>query len=146
MQTITKNTKWRNLLSYIAFAMVSALALAISSCDDEDEVKIPTIASISPAEAEVGESVTITGTNLADATDVKFNGTSSAIVTKSATTITTTVPTGATSGKVTVTTPGGTATSASDFEVIVPPPVPTITSFSPTSAEVGGTVTITGTN
>jgi hypothetical protein len=144
MQTITKNTKWRNLLSYIAFAMVSVLALTVSSCDDAEEVTTPTIASLSPSTGSVGTSVTITGTNLADATDVKFGSTSATILTKSATTVTTTVPAGATTGKVSVTTPSGTATSASDFTVTIP--VPTIVSVSPESAQEGAAVVITGTN
>ena len=46
----------------------------------------------------VGTAVTITGTNLGGATSVKFNGTTAAIGTNSATTITTTVPAGATTG------------------------------------------------
>src|SRR5207245_9938203 len=53
-----------------------------------------------------------------------------------------TVPSGATTGLISVTTPGGTATSATAFTVI---PAPTLTSFTPTSGAVGSTVTITGT-
>jgi len=63
-----------------------------------------------------------------------------------ATSITTTVPAGATSGTIKVTTPGGTATSAATFTVTVPAPVaPTITSFTPTTGGAGTVVTITGT-
>ena len=61
----------------------------------------------------------------------------------SATQITATVPAGASSGPVTVTTAGGTATSATSFAVV---PAPTITSFSPASGGVGMSVTVTGTN
>src|SRR5207244_8534089 len=57
--------------------------------------------------------------------------------------IATTLPNGATTGPISVTTSGGTATSASNFTVIPPP---TITSFSPTSGPAGTSVTITGTN
>src|SRR5207244_2260470 len=52
------------------------------------------------------------------------------------------VPAGATTGTISVSNPGGTATSASSFTVI---PTPSITSFSPTSGAVGASVTITGT-
>src|SRR6185436_6588453 len=62
----------------------------------------------------------------------------------SATQITAAVPAAATTGKVTVTTPSGTATSASNFTVL--PPVPTITSFTPASGLIAAAVTITGTN
>jgi hypothetical protein len=143
MQTITKNTKWRNLLSYVAFAMVSALALSVTSCDDE-EVTTPTITSVSPTSGAVGSSVTISGTNLADAFEVKFNGVTALIGSKSATSVTTTVPAGATTGKVTVSTGSGTATSTSDFTVLAS--APTIASISPASAKEGDAVTITGTN
>jgi IPT/TIG domain len=53
------------------------------------------------------------------------------------------VPAGATSGTVSVTTPGGTATSAASFIVIT---APALTRLSPSSAKRGATVTITGTN
>jgi hypothetical protein len=48
---------------------------------------------------------------------VKFNNVTASFVVNSATQITATVPTGATTGKITVTTPGGTATSATNFTV-----------------------------
>lgn len=48
---------------------------------------------------------------------VRFNGLSSTFTVNSATQITATVPAGATTGPISVTTPGGTATSASNFTV-----------------------------
>jgi hypothetical protein len=48
---------------------------------------------------------------------VKFNGVSAQYLVQSSTKILTRVPSGATTGKVTVTTPYGTATSPSDFTV-----------------------------
>jgi hypothetical protein len=54
---------------------------------------------------------------------------------------TVTVPAGAASGKVSLTGPGGTATSSLTFEVLPPPK---ITSFTPTHAAEGATVTVTG--
>src|SRR5206468_3056727 len=54
-----------------------------------------------------------------------------------------TVPAGATTGPLSVTTPAGTATSASSFAVVV---APTITSFTPSSGRVGASVTISGAN
>ena len=65
-----------------------------------------------PAEERPG-----TGINLAGATAVNFNGTATAISADQATKITTAVPAAATSGSVTVMTPGGTATSPSPFTV-----------------------------
>ena len=58
------------------------------------------------------------------------------------------VPTGATSGTITVTTPGGTATSTGTFTVSPPVAIPTITSITPNAQVAGGsavTITITGT-
>ena len=64
--------------------------------------------------------MTITGTNLLGVTSVKFNGVAATTVgTSTATSVTATVPTGATTGKITVTTAGGTATSLTDFTVTV---------------------------
>jgi uncharacterized protein (TIGR03437 family) len=108
---------------------------------------LPTIASFTPTSGPVGTGVTITGENLSGASSVKFNGTSATTFTvNSATQITATVPTGATTGKISVTTGGGTATSTADFTVGTSPSPPTISSFTPTSGPVGTGVTITGTN
>src|SRR5205823_9607256 len=49
-------------------------------------------------------------------------------------------------GPITVTAPGGTATSETAFIVGDPPGTPTITSFAPTIGTPGTTVAITGTN
>jgi uncharacterized protein (TIGR03437 family) len=55
---------------------------------------------------------------LIGATSVSFNGTSATFTVVSATEITTAVPTGATTGFVTVTTPGGTLSSNVIFGVV----------------------------
>jgi hypothetical protein len=126
------------------FFALTLIAVFTFSCDSGDEKPaLPTILSVSPAQAEVGETVTITGTNLSAVTAVKFNATTATIDSKSATTIVTKVPAGATSGKISVTAPAGSASSAADFTVVV---APTIASFSPAKAEQGDDVTITGTN
>jgi uncharacterized repeat protein (TIGR03803 family) len=71
-----------------------------------------------PTAGKVGAKVTILGTNLAGTTDVSFNGTSATFAVVSSTEIKTRVPTGATSGKVSVTTPHGTLLSNVAFRVI----------------------------
>ncbi|MHB1461540.1 MAG: IPT/TIG domain-containing protein [Armatimonadota bacterium] len=114
-----------------------------TSATDYTVYFLPTISSFTPSFGKVGDSVTITGTNFMGTTGVKFNGTAAVFTIVSATSITTTVPSGATTGKITVTTPGGTATSASDYTVYY---LPTITSFTPTFGKVGDSVTIAGTN
>src|SRR5207247_1195074 len=79
----------------------------------------PAITSFTPASGPVGTSVTISGTNFTGATTVTFNGVSASFTVTSATTIQATVPTGATTGPLSVTTPGGTATSTNNFTVTV---------------------------
>jgi uncharacterized repeat protein (TIGR03803 family) len=64
-----------------------------------------------PTSGAAGKTVTILGTNLTGATAVSFDGTAATFKVVSATEITTTVPSGASSGTVTVTTSGGTKLS-----------------------------------
>ncbi|MBI4911359.1 MAG: IPT/TIG domain-containing protein [Acidobacteria bacterium] len=105
----------------------------------------PTLTGFSPTSGPVGAGVTITGTNFTGVTGVAFNGTAATtFAMNSPTEIIASVPSGATTGPISVTTPGGTVNSATFFTVTVPPP--TITGFSPTSGPVGAGVTITGTN
>ncbi|WP_239691459.1 IPT/TIG domain-containing protein [Hymenobacter lapidarius] len=84
-------------------------------------VLVPTITSFTPSTGGPGTAVTITGTNFTGATAVKigsFAVTNFTVV--SATSITLVVPagTGSVSGLLTVTTPGGTATSAATFNLV----------------------------
>src|SRR6266446_148684 len=81
----------------------------------------PTITSFTPTSGPVGTSVTINGTNFTGASTVRFNGTSASFTVNSATAITATVPVGASSGPISVTTPAGTASSAGSFTVVNPP-------------------------
>jgi len=69
------------------------------------------------AAGKVGATVKILGTNLTGATRVTFNGTPAQFTVMSATEIAATVPLGATTGKVRVTTPGGTLVSAEKFRI-----------------------------
>jgi uncharacterized repeat protein (TIGR03803 family) len=70
-----------------------------------------------PTSASAGAQVIILGTDLTGATSVTFNGTAATFTVVSATEITTTVPTGATTGTVVVTTPSGTLKSNVVFQV-----------------------------
>lgn len=79
----------------------------------------PSVSTLSPTKAKVGSQVTIFGGNFgATPADnvVKFNGVTASIISvTSQSQILVTVPQGATTGPVTVTTIGGTATSADTF-------------------------------
>jgi uncharacterized repeat protein (TIGR03803 family) len=70
-----------------------------------------------PTSGSVGTSVTILGNSLSGTTAVSFNGTTASFTVVSGTEITTTVPTGATTGTVAVTTSSGTLNSNVAFQV-----------------------------
>ena len=102
----------------------------------------PTISSFTPTSRAAGLNVVITGTNFTGVTSVSFGGTSVELFTvNSSSQITATVGSGS-SGIVSVTNPGGTATLAG-FTII---PAPTISSFTAASGKTGDTITITGTS
>ncbi len=119
----------------------------------------PTISSFTPNTGYVddyGQEITITGTNFASvaatyfsgASDVTIGGWGADFTIVNATTIKAIVPQGVSTGKVAVTTSGGTATSVSNFTVIAVP-APTISSFTPEKCfvgEYGKVITIKGTN
>jgi hypothetical protein len=71
-------------------------------------VSTATFAALSPSSGPVGTPVTITGKGLDQVVAVSFHGTPASFVIVNPTTITTTVPGGATTGKVAVTTAVGT--------------------------------------
>ena len=110
----------------------------------------PSISSLSPAAVAVNGIVTITGVNLATTTAVKMGAKTLVIKTKGATSVTALVPAGTVSGKVSVTTSGGTVVSADTLTII---PVPTITSITGTKGTganaskfvKGTTITVNGT-
>jgi hypothetical protein len=80
-------------------------------------VPAPELVNVSPTSGDVGSKVTITGTALEGATSVTVNGVTAPIIKDQATKLKITVPTGATTGEIAVTTPSGTTLSATDFTV-----------------------------
>ncbi len=108
----------------------------------------PTLSSLSPTSGPVGTVVTLTGTGLTGATAVTFNGTAATTFSvTNATTATATVPVGATSGPVTITTPGGTSNGVS-FTVLADLIVSTQQNisgdFNSVTVQAGGEATLTG--
>ncbi len=75
----------------------------------------PVIADFTPKRGSAGTKVTITGIHFDNATAVQFNNVPAAFTIVSSTVITATVPAGNASGFLTVTTPGGKATSRTRF-------------------------------
>ena len=127
--------------------LVTGLTVAIPGAEAAFAAA-PTISSFTPTSGPVGTTVEISGDNFTgpdpDVTSVKFNGTSATFTINNPHKVTATVPTGATTGTISVTNADGTATSATSFTVTAAP-VPTITSFTPTSGPIGTSVVITGT-
>lgn len=104
------------------------------------------ISEVSPDKGLVGDSITIGGDGFSTtpANDlVKFNGAVATVVSATATQLVAKVPSGASSGSVTVTVGSSTATSPQSFTVLVPP---TITGFSPATVNPSQSVAITGAN
>jgi hypothetical protein len=103
----------------------------------------PTIFGFSPGFGPVGTSVTITGANFNVGTpSVKFGGVPTATPTGiTFSQLTAVVPSGATSGPVTLTTTDGNFTTANLFYLPA-----NITTFTPTNSAPGTTVRITGVN
>jgi YD repeat-containing protein len=106
------------------------------------------ISGFMPVSGSAGTAVTIYGSGFnATPTNntVKFNGTLATVTGGTTTSLTVTVPAGASSGTITVKSGSTTATSSSSFTVAALA-APTITSFTPTIAPQGTAITITGTN
>lgn len=130
------------------FAALTLLSLCmmISSCKDDFETAEPGITAISPERGAVGATVTITGHHFSETpieNEVRFNGTAAVVTSSSHSQIVTTVPAGATTGKITVTVNGTTLTSSNDFEIFEPA---AITSLSRSNGVAGMAIIISGTN
>ncbi|MFZ4773904.1 MAG: S8 family serine peptidase [Terrimicrobiaceae bacterium] len=81
----------------------------------------PTISTFSPTGGISGDVITITGTNFAAVSAVKFNGVDAQFTVVSPTSIAATVPATATTGTISVTTTFGSATSAGQFTIVQNP-------------------------
>jgi IPT/TIG domain len=101
---------------------ISTTPFTVNVCPYGEPVKlpepgssIPSITNFAPTKAKTGMKLVITGTNFTDATRVKIGGVVAVFKVNSATKIVVTVPARAKSGKVSVTTEGGTTTSNKAF-------------------------------
>ena len=139
-----------NGVNYVRLTMLSSQGASIRM--DMSELQVygspagsappPTISGFTPSSGKTRTVVTITGTNLASATSVKLGSLPMAIITKAATQITawvwdynTYIP----SAKISVTTPGGTVLSATNFTITFG-----ISSVTPQTGPAGTNVTISG--
>lgn len=105
--------------------------------------------SVVPARAAVGAEVTLEGgcfSTVPAENTVTFNGVPATVTSAAGRRLVARVPAGATTGLVTVTVGGATASSPQSFVVVGPDEsAPTVTGVSPTVVAPGGTVTVTGT-
>jgi YD repeat-containing protein len=104
--------------------------------------------NFSPGSGPVGATVTIYGTAFSTTpanNTVTFNGTAATVTASTATKITTTVPSGATTGVIQVTVSAVSVSSSSNFTV-TSSATPTISAISPTIGTGGTGITVTGTN
>ncbi|WP_400190935.1 IPT/TIG domain-containing protein [Hymenobacter sp. B81] len=99
---------------------------------------VPTLTGLNPSSGPVGTSVTLTGTGFTSGSTVRFNGTAATSVTfTSSTSLRATVPFGATTGNVTVTTPDGTSNGRSFTVTVIPDYTYTISTFAGTGGRSG---------
>jgi IPT/TIG domain/Right handed beta helix region len=94
----------------------------------------PTITGFSPGSGAVGDTITVSGTHLSGATSVRFNVKPATIAENTDTSLKVNVPIGASSGKIALTTPVGTATSSTNFTL-------SVTYAAPITITKGGTYT-----
>jgi hypothetical protein len=101
--------------------VATGVATGTSATDFTVSSSCVTITSFTPTSGPVGTSVTITGTGFTGVSAVSFNNVNATTFSANpaGTQITATVPTGATTGPIKVTTPGGSATSTTNFTVTV---------------------------
>jgi YD repeat-containing protein len=105
------------------------------------------ISALSPNHGTPGTQVLITGTGFGATTaanTIRFNGVAAPVLSASATQLLAMVPFNASTGRVTVTANGATATSAENFVISTVGDAPVITAIAPTTGPFGTVVTITG--
>jgi hypothetical protein len=100
------------------------------------ELRTPKITNFAPKQGSVGATVTITGQNFNNATNVRFtpNVPANQVNVLSPTTLTCKVPAGATTGPITVSNPAGSDKTNSDFKVLPNPSPSPSPSPSPTAS------------
>jgi uncharacterized repeat protein (TIGR01451 family) len=103
----------------------------------------PSIAGFMPASGSTGDTVTITGSGLTTAWRVSFGGIPSGFSVLDDATIAATVPGGAITGPISISTAGGTTTSASDFTVLATPDLSITTADSPDPVPADSNLTYT---
>jgi outer membrane protein assembly factor BamB len=123
----------------VGLLLVGVFVLGPASSVSARSLAGPKISGFSPPAGVVGTAVAVTGSGFTGATDVSFNGVAAAFTVVDDANIQTSVPFGATTGKIAVATPAGSATSTASFRV-----QPAVSGFSPGWGWAGTVVTISG--
>ena len=130
-----------------AVVSLAAVTLALTVAVTPAEAATPGITGFSPSSGTPGTLVAVTGSGftggVAGVSAVSFNNFATTFNVADDQHLTATVPIGATTGKIRVTTSDGVGVSLTDFVLSA---TPTISSFSPSSGAPGTAVTINGTN
>lgn len=137
----------KSFMFYLSLIAVIGLLWMCSEEEYNPGIQAPIITEIGPNVAFAGSEVIIYGSNFSSAAAenaVSFSGTEGTVIRTTTLEITAVVPSGATSGEVTVT--ANNLTSAGFPFTVAIPIVPTITSIVPSSGDIGEVVSITGTN
>ena len=136
--------RWPVRRRFLPHVSVVAIALAVLHLSAAPAAAATAISGFSPTHGRPGDPVAIHGSGFLDTGAVAFGGVHAAFTVEADDRIAATVPAGARTGSISVTTPDGTARSSDPFTVDPPPEPPSITSFSPVRGPEGASVTITG--
>ncbi|HLO68743.1 MAG TPA: IPT/TIG domain-containing protein [Holophaga sp.] len=128
----------RNVLTLASAALV-AVAVGCGKHTDPAASTAPVITSFTPAEGQVGATVTLTGTGFDGTTSVSVGGATATYSRQSDTKITLTVPDDAMSGIIGVKNGKGSGGTTTSFYV-----TPRIDTLTPTTGSAGTTITLAG--
>jgi hypothetical protein len=131
-----------NTKTVCTFTLTQDTTVNVAFSTTQVNTPAPTISSISTITVAAGQSITITGTDFDTLQTVSLGSQAATVTSSSSTSITVLTPCDVSSGALTVTTDGGSATSRS---VTVKSAKATISSLTPTSVMPGQTLTIKGT-
>ena len=149
--TVSSDSGNHGIVFGVATGAVTVSACTGQICGSTTVVVVapaPVIAGLSPSSGPIGSSLTISGNGfgaIQGSSTITFNGTTASVTSWSTTSITVTVPNGATTGPVVATVSGVTSNSVS-FSALSLVATPTIINLSPTSGAVGTSATIMGTS
>ncbi len=109
--------------------------IVVSGTVSNASASAPVVTDFTPASGPIGTAVTIGGSNFTGTTNVAFNGVAATFSNVTSTNLSATVPVGALSGPISVSTPDGTGASSNSFII------PTVSVILPASVIEGGSGT-----